>query len=428
VFELGKHHTSVTTETIAGLTTFLAMSYILFLNPVILSQAGMDKSSVFVATCLMAAFGSVLMGFLANYPIALAPGMALNSYFTYSVVLGAGYSWQMALGAIFLAGTLLFFLSVLPIREAIINSIPSCLKSAIVAGLGLFLCMIGLKNAGIIVAHPTTFVALGNLHDPTVLLAMLGFFFLLAFETYQLIGSILLSIVIITFLSILLGYQKFLGIFSLPPSLSPVFMHMDLSAVFNMNAFPIIFAFLFVNLFDNTGTLIAIAHKANLMGPGGKIPKLNKVLVADSIAALMSGVVGTSTTTSYLESIVGVNAGGRTGLTSIIVGICFLIALFFAPLAQSIPVYATAPALIYVACLMMRAFADINWQDTTEYIPAVIMSLMIPFTFSIADGIAFGFITYTAIKMLTRRWDDLNIIILFVTASFIIKYMFLAIS
>jgi AGZA family xanthine/uracil permease-like MFS transporter len=422
-FQLAKHQTTIKTEALAGFTTFLTMSYILFINPTILAQAGMDKGSVFVATCLAAAFGSAMMGLIANYPIALAPGMALNTYFTYGVVLGGGHSWQTALGAVFISGFIFLLLSLFPIREAIINSIPKSLKVAIVGGIGLFLGIIGFKNAGIIVGNQATFVTLGNLHAPTTLLAILGFFLMIALEALGVTAGIIISILSITFLGMLFGLNQFHGVFSMPPSLMPTLMQMNLHGALQLGLATIVFAFLFVDLFDNTGTLIGIAHRAGLMNKSGKLPRIGRVLLSDSLAAIFSAFVGTSTTTSYLESTVGVKAGGRTGLMACVVALLFLASLFLAPLASAIPIYATAPALIYVACMMAHAFSDIQWNDATEFAPAVITAITMPLTFSIADGISFGFITYTVVKLLSGRWKDLNLAVIILTAAFILKYV-----
>jgi AGZA family xanthine/uracil permease-like MFS transporter len=425
LFKLKANKTTVRTEILGGFSTFLTMSYIIFLNPSILAQTGMDKGAIFVATCLAAALGSTLMGVLANYPIALAPGMALNTYFTYGVVLGAGYSWQTALGAVFVAGLIFFGLSVVPIREYLINSIPKSLKVAIVAGIGLFLGIIGLKSSGIIVGHSATLVTLGPLHEPGALFAILGFFLIICLEALGVTGAIIISILSVTVLSMLLGYNHFTGIISAPPSIAPTFLQMDLHHLFRPDLAAIIFAFLFVDLFDNTGTLIGVAHRAGLIDAQGKLPRVSRALMADSIAATASALLGTSTTTSYLESAVGVKAGGRTGLVAVVVAILFLFALFFAPLASSIPVYATAPALVYVACLMARAFTEFDWEDVTEYAPAVITAITMPLTFSIAEGIALGFITYAAVKLFSGRFRDLNATIIVLACIFILKYTYL---
>jgi len=426
LFQLEKNHTTVRTEILAGITTFLTMSYIIFVNPAILSQTGMDKGAVFVATCLAAAFGSMVMGLLANYPIVLAPGMALNTYFTYGVVLGAGYRWQTALGAVFISGLIFLAISVIPLREYIIDSIPKSLKVAIVAGMGLFLGIIGFKSAGIIVSSPTTFVTLGNLHQPAALLAILGFFMIVSFDALRVKGGIIISILAITLLGIFSGHTKFQGFVSMPPSIMPTFMQMDVKDALSLGLATIVFAFLFVDLFDNTGTLIGIAHRAGFIDKNGKMPRIGRVLIADSIAAVMSAILGTSTTTSYLESTVGVRAGGRTGLMAVTAAMLFLAALFISPLAAAIPPFATAPALIYVACLMARAFTEIDWEDVTEFVPAVIAAMTMPLTFSIAEGIAFGFISYTAIKIMSGRFRDLNIAVVLLSMAFLLKYIFLA--
>jgi len=421
IFQLKSNHTTIQTETLAGLSTFLTMSYIIFINPNILSQAGMDKGAVFVATCIAAALGSALMGLLANYPIALAPGMALNTYFTYSIVQNSGYAWQTALGAVFISGLLFLFISLLPFRDYVINSIPKSLKVAIVAGIGLFLGVIGFKSAGIITSNSTTLMALGDLHQPSTLFAILGFFLIIALDALRVTASVIISILTITFLSIVLGYSKFHGLFSMPPSLMPTLMQMDIHDALSMGLTTIVFAILFVDLFDNTGTLIGIAYRAGFINQHGKLPRIGRALFAGSLAAIASALLGTSTTTSYLESTVGVKVGGKTGLMAIIVAILFLISLFLSPLAESIPVYATAPALVYVASLMTQAFSDIDWKDTTEYAPAVITAITMPLTFSIADGISFGFITYTVVKLLSGRFRDLNLAIIILTIAFLLK-------
>lgn len=424
-FCLSENHTTIRTEIMAGMSTFLTMSYIIFVNPTFLAQAGMDHGAVFVATCLAAVLGSTLMGLLANYPIALAPGMSLNAYFTYGVVLGAGYPWQVALGAVFIAGVFFLLLSVLPIREYIVNCIPKSLKLAIVAGIGFFLGIIGFKSAGVITHHDATFVTIGHLHEPSTLLAILGFILMVSLDALHVKGAVIISILSTSVLGFLIGINEYHGIFSMPPSIMPTLLQMDVLGALNTGMITIIVAFLFVDLFDNTGTLIAVAHRAGLMNAEGKLPRINRALTADSAAAILSAVLGTSTTTSYVESAVGVRVGGRTGLTAIVVAILFLLALFLAPLANTIPAYATAPALVYVACMMARAFTEIDWDDVTEYTPAVITALSMPLTFSVADGIAFGFISYVAIKCVSGRVRDLNIGISLLAVAFVIKYALL---
>ncbi len=425
LFKLSANKTTVRTEIIGGISTFLAMSYIIFVNPSILSQTGMDYGAVFVATCLSAALGSCLMGLIANYPIALAPGMGLNAYFTYSVVLGFGHTWQVALGAVFISGLIFLGLSIFPIREYIINSIPKSLKVGIAGGIGLFLAIIGFKSGGLITASPATFVTVADLHNPTALLAILGFFLMVGLDALGVMGSVILSILIVTCISIFMGYSKFNGFFSMPPSLLPTFLQMDVKGVFTLGLANIVFAFLLVDLFDNTGTLIGIAYRAGFIDKAGKLPRIGRVLLADSSGAIAGSILGTSTATSYVESSVGVKAGARTGLMAIVVGLLFLVALFFAPLASSIPSYATAPALIYVACMMSRAFNEIEWDDLTEYVPAMITAIAMPLTYSIAEGISFGFISYTVIKILSGRFRDLNATLVILALAFIAKYVYL---
>lgn len=423
VFRLSQNGTTVRTELVAGLTTFLTMAYIIFVNPAILADAKMPFGAVFTATCVAAAIGCFLMAFLANYPIALAPGMGLNAYFAYGVVGGMGYSWQVALGCVFISGILFLIISVLPVREWIVNAIPQSLKMAIAAGIGLFLALIALKNAGIVVAHPATLVAHGKLMSWPVLMAVVGFALIVALEYRRVMGGVIIGILVVTVISILAGEQKFAGIFDVPPSIAPVFLQMDLAGAFKVGLVTVVFAFLFVDMFDNTGTLIGLAHRGGFMRPNGTVPRLRGVLVSDSAAAAIGAAVGTSTTTSYIESASGINAGGRTGLTAAAVGVLFLLALFVAPLAGSIPAYATAPALLYVACLMARGLTEVEWDDLTEAAPAVITALAMPFTFSIADGIAFGFISYAGIKVAAGRFSDIHPAVGILAVLFVIKYV-----
>jgi AGZA family xanthine/uracil permease-like MFS transporter len=424
-FELERHGTSVRTEILAGLTTFLTMSYIIFVNPAILADAGMDKGAVFVATCLAAAFGSAFMGLYANYPIALAPGMGLNAYFTYGVVKGMGHSWETALGAVFLSGILFLIVSLSRLREWVVDSIPLSLKMAIAAGIGLFLAIIALKNAGLIAAHPATLVTLGDLRSPAVVLAVLGFLLMVALDVQRVPGAIIIAILAAAFAGMALGLNAFGGVVSLPPSIGPVLLKMDVASALEIGLITIVFTFFFVDVFDNTGTLIAVAHKAGLIGKDGKLPRISRALAVDSTAAMAGAALGTSTTTSYIESAAGVNAGGRTGLVAVTVAVLFLLALFFAPLAGSIPAFATAPALFYVACLMMSAVKEIDFGDATEYVPAVVTIATMPLTFSIAHGLAFGFIAYAGIKLLTGRFAELNAAIAILALLFVLKFALL---
>jgi AGZA family xanthine/uracil permease-like MFS transporter len=421
LFQLKAHHTTVRTEVIAGITTFLAMAYILFVNPTILSATGMDKGSVFVATCLAAAIGSLLMGLIANYPIALAPGMGLNAFFTYTVVLHMGYTWQIALGAVFLSALIFFALSIFKIREWIIASIPLPLRSGIAAGIGLFLAIIALQGAGIVIANPATLVGIGDLAKPGPLLAILGFIIIVVLEARRVTGAVLIGILVVTFISMGLGLSPFAGVFSAPPSIAPTFLQLDIKGALDISLVSVIFAFLFVDVFDNSGTLIGVTKRAGLADEQGNIPKMGKALIADSAAALFGSLLGTSTTTSYIESAAGVSAGGRTGLTAVVVAVLFILSLFFSPLASSVPVYATAPALLFIAVLMTAGLAEIDWKDITTAAPVTVTALTMPLTYSIANGIAFGFITWTLVKLLSGRRHELNAALIVLSVLFVIK-------
>ena len=424
LFQLKAHNTTVRTEILAGVTTFLTMAYILFVNPNMLAETGMDHGAVFVATCLAAAIGSLVMGLLANYPIALAPGMGLNAFFTYTVVMTMGYSWQTALGAVFLSGAIFFLLSIFKIREWIINSIPLALRAGIAAGIGLFLAIIALKNAGIVVDHPATLVGLGDLSKGGALLACLGFFVIAALAYRKVTGAVMIGILLVTGLSIALGLSELPGVISMPPSLMPTLLQLDIAGALDIGLISVIFAFLFVDLFDTSGTLVGVAQKADLLDKDGKMPRLGQALLADSTATMAGAALGTSTTTSYIESAAGISAGGRTGLTACVVAALFLLSLFFAPLAGSVPAYATAPALLFVAVLMMSSLAQIDWDDLTVAAPVVVAALAMPLTFSIANGIAFGFIAWTAIKLLAGRWRELSPAMWILSALFVIKLGF----
>jgi AGZA family xanthine/uracil permease-like MFS transporter len=424
-FELEKHGTNARTEVLAGLTTFMTMAYIIFVNPAVLADAGMDRDAVFVATCLASAFGSAAMGIFANYPIALAPGMGLNAFFSYGVVKGMGHSWETALGAVFLSGVLFLIVSLTRIREWVINSIPLSLKLAIAAGIGLFLAIIGLHSAGIVQASPATLVTLGNLKSPAVALAVVGFLAMVALDARKVPGAIIIGILGVSLAGIGLGINQFGGLISVPPSIAPVFLKMDLAKAMEIGLLAIVFTFFFVDVFDNTGTLVGVAHKAGLIEADGRLPRINRALAVDSTAAMVGAALGTSTTTSYIESAAGVNAGGRTGLVAVTVALLFLGALFIAPLAGSIPAFATAPALVYVACLMMSAVKEVNFDDTTEYVPAIVTIAAMPLTFSIAHGIAFGFISYTGVKVLSGRWRDLTVAVVILAFLFVLKFALL---
>lgn len=425
-FKLKENGTSVKTEIIAGITTFLTMAYIIFVNPQILSITGMNHDAVFVATCLAAALGTAFMGLVANYPIAIAPGMGLNAYFTFSVCKGMGLAWEVALGAVFISGLVFLFVSLFKVRELIVNSIPYSLKLAISAGVGLFLAIIALKSAGIIVGSEATLVTLGNIKAPEPLLAIMGFFFILILEYRKVPGSIIISILTITTVSILLGYTQFHGIFSMPPvdtMMNETFLKMDLRGALNAGLLGIIFVFFLVDLFDTTGTMVGVAHRAGLLDKHGRLTRLKRALLADSVAIVGGAAMGTSSCTAYVESSAGTAVGGRTGLTCIVVAALFIAALWFSPLAGAVPAFATAPALCYVAILMSRGLAEINWNDLTESAPAVITAVSMPFTYSIADGIAFGFITYSIFKLLAGRFKDLSATVIVITILWIVKFI-----
>ena len=425
-FGIDGRNTTIKTEILAGLTTFLTMAYIIFVNPDMLAKAGMDKGAVFVATCLASALGCFLMGLIARLPVALAPGMGLNAFFTFTVVLGMGKSWQVALGAVFISGLLFVLISAFKLREWIINAIPYTLKQGIVAGIGAFLAFIALKSSGIIMASPATFVTMGKLTDFGPAMAILSFFLIVVFVQRKVPAAVMLSILIVTVISLLAGETHYSGIVSMPPSIAPTFMQLDIAGALDVSMVSVIFAFLFVVLFDTSGTLIGVTKKAGLMSTDGQIPNLGKALFADSTAAVAGSLLGTSSVTSYVESTAGVAAGGRTGLTAIVVGVLFLLALFFAPLAGMIPAYATAGAIFYVAVLMLFTLREIDWDDLTEASPVAVVLLLTPLTFSIADGIALGFITYTIAKLVSGRYKEVSPAVWVLTVILLAKLIFLS--
>jgi AGZA family xanthine/uracil permease-like MFS transporter len=424
-FKLKEHRTSVKTELVAGLTTFVTMVYIIFVNPNIMAIAGIDHGAAFVATCIGAAFGCLLMGFYANWPVGLAPGMGLNAFFTFTVVGEMGYAWEVALGAVFISGILFMIMSLSRIREWLLNSIPMSLRFAMGAGVGLFLGLIGLKSAGIIVASPATLVTLGSLGEPPALLAAFCFLMIAVLSHHKVFGAILISMLTVTAIGWALGLVTYSGLVSMPPSLAPTWLALDIVGALNVAMISVILAFLFVNLFDTAGTLMGVAHRAHLVDEDGKIQNLSQALKADSTSSVAGALVGCTPVTSYVESASGVAAGGRTGLTAVTVGVLFLVALFFAPLAGMVPAYATAGALIYVAMLMMSGLVHIDWEDLTDTIPAIIMVVMIPLTFSIADGIALGFLTYAVLKLLTGQHEKVSISLYVICIASIAYFAFL---
>ncbi|MGH0213491.1 NCS2 family permease [Sinorhizobium meliloti] len=425
LFKLKEHGTTVRTEVIAGVTTFLTMSYIIFVNPDILSTTGMDRNAIFVATCLAAALGSAVMALVANWPIGMAPGMGLNAFFAFTVVAALGFTWQQALGAVFISGIIFLFLTVTGVRSWLIAGIPHSLRSAIATGIGLFLGIIALKNAGIVVDNPATLVGLGDLKQTGPLLAILGFFVIAVLDALNVRGSILIGILVVTVLSMFLGVSEFQGIVSAPPSIAPTFLQLDIMGALHGGLVHVILVFVLVEVFDATGTLIGVAKRAKLVEEG-KPSRLGRALLADSSAIVAGSLMGTSSTTAYVESASGVQAGGRTGLTALTISVLFLAALFISPLAASVPSYATAPALLYVAGLMMRELTEIEWDDLTEAAPAALTAIAMPFTYSIANGLAFGFVSYVVLKVCTGKWNVIHPATQLVAALFIVRFAFFA--
>ena len=425
IFKLHDNNTTIKKELLAGFTTFITMAYIIFVNPQMMAASGMDQGAIFVGTCLAAAIACFVMGIFANWPVGLAPGMGLNAFFTYTVVGEMGYSWEIALGAVFIAGILFFIMSITRLRSWMISSIPFNLRIAMGAGVGLFIGLIGLKNGGIIVSNQATLLSLGSFSNIETLLAAIGFLAISILSVRKIPGAIIIGILITTFIGLFLGLIEFNGLVSLPPEIAPTFMKLDILGALNIGMITIIMSFLFVNLFDTTGTLLGVATRANLVNENGQISDLDKALKADSSASIFGTFFGCSPVTSYVESSAGVEAGGRTGLTAIFVGILFLLAMFLSPLASIIPPYATAGALIYVAILMLGGMEKLNWSNATELLPALVIIVMIPLTFSIADGIALGFLTYTALKFFSGKYSEVTIGAWFLTLIFISKFIFL---
>ena len=435
LFKLSEHGTTVRTEIMAGVTTFLTMCYIIIVNPGILSMTGMDFGAVFVATCISAAIGCFIMGAFANYPIALAPGMGLNAYFTFAVVKGMGVPWQVALAAVFMSGLLFFVFSFLKIREMLVNALPMSLKMAIAAGIGLFLALIALKNAGLVIASDATLVRMADVYvlengvkSPNwpVLLALLGFFLIVVLDYFRVRGAIIISILLVTALAAGMGLTEFTGVVSAIPSVAPTFMQMDFKQLFNGSMIAVIFVFFLVDLFDSTGTLVGVSHRAGLL-VDGKLPRLKRALFADSTAIVAGAALGTSSITPYVESASGVSAGGRTGLTAVTVGVLMLACLWFSPLAKAVPAFATAPALLYIGIHMLRSTLEIDWEDMTEAAPAFLTIAFMPFTYSDADGIAMGFISYALIKLLCGRAKEVPVMVWIVALAWAAKFWFLGV-
>ena len=424
-FQLELNNTSIKQEFIAGFTTFITMAYIIFVNPQMMAASGMDLGASFVGTCIAAAIACFAMGFYSNWPVGLAPGMGLNAFFTYTVVGEMGYSWEVALGAVFLAGILFVIISVTPLRQWMLNSIPMNLRIAMGAGVGLFVGFIGLKTGGIIIQNEATFLSLGNFKDIETLLAALGFLLILALAVRKVVGAIIIGVLAVTISGLLLGLIQFNGIVSSPPDLKPILLKLDILGAIDVAMISVIISFLFVNLFDTAGTLLGVASRANLIDDSGKIINLDKALKSDSTASVAGSFLGCSPVTSYVESSAGVEAGGRTGLTAITIGVFFLIAILFSPIASIVPSYATAGALVYVAILMLGGMERLDWSDNTELLPALIMIIMIPLTFSIANGIAIGFIAYVVLKIAARKTLDISMGAWFLFLIFVLKFILL---
>ena len=424
-FKLDKHRTNVRVEATAGLTTFLAMAYITIVNPGILADAGMDFEAVFVATCIAAAVGTLVMGIHANYPIAQAPGMGQNAFFTFGVVLGMGHAWQTALGAVFVSGVIFVVLSLLPVREWLVNAIPRDLKLGMASGIGLFLGFIALKNAGIVVDDAVTLVALGDIISLEPMICIAGFVAIVALSAHRFRGAVITGILGATVVGWAFGDVEFNGFVAMPPSIAPIFLELDILAALQWSMVTVILSMLIVDVFDTAGTLVGVASRAGLLDSGGNLPRLRKALLSDSTATVVGAVAGTSSTTSYIESAAGVEAGGRTGLTAVVCGLLFLGCLFFAPLAQSVPPYATASALLFVAAMMAQSLASVEWGDITESGPAVITAIAMPLSFSIADGIGLGFISYILIKLFSGRARECSLAAYAIGMIFVLKYLFL---
>ncbi|HTQ54649.1 MAG TPA: NCS2 family permease [Bryobacteraceae bacterium] len=425
-FEFQRLGTNWKTEIVAGFTTFMTMAYIVFVNPQILHEAGMPLAAVTAATCLSAAFGSFMMGIVARYPIALAPGMGLNAYFTYTVVKGMGIPWQAALGAVFISGLAFFVLTALGVRQLILAAIPYELYAAVAAGVGLFIAFIGFRNAGLIVPHPATIVTLGNLHDPHTLLAVFGLLAISAFIARRVPAAMLAGIMLTTAVGIAAGLVTWSPRHYSLLDLSATAFKLDVRATLRLGFFEVIFVFLFIDVFDNIGTLVAVGKRAGLFNHAHTIPRVNRILYADASATIVGSLTGTSTVVSYIESAAGVAAGGRSGLTAIVTGALFVLALFVAPAVGAIPAAATAPALIVVGSLMMTAIGEVDWKDPEAAIPGFLTMLAIPLTFSIANGLAFGFIAYVVLKVARGKFREVNWLVYILALLFIARFIYVS--
>ena len=424
-FKLSEHNTNVKTEVIAGITTFMTMGYIIMVNPGILSATGMDFGALITATCLSTAIATIFMALYANYPFALAPGMGLNAFFAFTVVLGMGISWEAALAAVFIDGVIFLLLTLVTAREAIFNAIPMNLKLATSVGIGLFIAFIGFTQAGIVVASEATYVALGDFHDPKVLLSVFGLIVAGLLLARGIRGALLISILVTSLTGMILGIVPWPeGIVSPPPSLSPILFKMDLKTAFNFGLIPIIFTFTFVDIFDTMGTLVGVASKANMLDKEGRLPRIRQALAVDAVGTIAGAALGTSTVTTYVESASGVAEGGRTGLTSLVTGVLFLLALFFSPIVAAIPGQATAPALILVGLFMMEPVLKIDFSDYTEAIPAFLTIILMPLTYSIAEGLVMGVLSYVVIKIISGRYREVSPVMFILAVFFVIRFIF----
>ncbi len=426
IFKLKENNTNISRELLAGLTTFLTMAYIIFVNPAILSTTGMDAGAVYIATCLVTIIGSTLVAFMANYPIAVAPGMAVNIFFTYTVVQGLGYPWSLALGMVFISGVAFFVITLTKARVWIIESMPENINIAIAVGLGMFIALIALENAGIIIkSKDKTLLAMGDIRSWHSGLFFLGFFIIVVLDYIRIHGAMIISILIITLISLISGLAQYHGIFAMPPNISPTLFAADIQKAFHWQFLPIIFTFLLVVFFDSTGTLVGILRQSLFRQDAQRPRRISRALIAESVATVSGSLLGTASTSPYIESAAGIEAGGRTGLTALTVAFLFFAALFLSPLAMAIPTYAVAPALLYVGVLMMKNITMFSIEDPTDFIPCILITMMIPFTFSIADGLGIGIISYVALKLFTGKMKQLNPMLIFITLVFLIYFSFM---
>lgn len=422
-FEISQSETTIKAELMAGLTTFLTMSYIIFLNPNVLSHAGMNVQSVFVATCLVAAIGSILLGLMSNYPIAIAPGVPLAAYFAYIIVIGLGFSWQEALGSVFISGVIFLLLTVTSVRRWIIESVPHNINIGISVGIGLFIALLALKSSGVIQANPKTLVTMGNITDLKAILFFAGFLFIIVLDYFQVVGAILISILAITIVSLIIGTTQFHGVFSIPRHNMSTFFQLNLRDTIHHEGFKVIFAFLLMALFDSTGTMSGLLQQKIFVKDPRRTLRISRALFSDSVATIAGALFGTSSASPYVESASGIRAGGRTGLTAVTVGILFLLAIFFSPLAESVPSFAVAPPLLYVGVLMFKHIVDMDSQDFSEFVPGIITTIMIPFTFSITDGLGLGILSYVLIKLFCGRFKDLNVMLVILAIVFAVYFV-----